>query len=220
MIKLKGSRIIAVLLVMISLFTVMPVTSFAAQTLTLDAISDILPGGAEVGFKDVPSAGGSERGLETIANVGVCLRKGEWIKYDISSLTPGVYQFTMSTGSTSQAFVKVSINDVVASSKATVKVSGSYTLQKDTKIDNVVVTGGKSILTIENVSDGAMYVKSLSFVDANLIKQKEAFLAQSRPYKMSYLPCIIEAENFDSGKSGVAYYDSDEGNVGYLRARW
>jgi len=211
--KCRSLKMMVLVLCMMLLCSFVP-TAYAATSITLDAEKDILPGGIDVGYSDNSAAGGSVRGLEVHNSFGVCLRNKEWLKYSISNLSPGQYQLVFHKSSTNPVSVKVTVNDTVAIEGATLRTTGSYSAMRDIVVGNINITEPRSVLTIENISSNAMYITDIKLTDAESIERRNAFLSQSRAYMMSYLPCVVEAENFDSGVSGVAYSDSDPGNLG------
>lgn len=212
MIKKKAARVIAFLVVFVLMCSNMVITSFASGSLIIDAVLDIRPGGDGVAFYDNPNEAGS-RGFEG-NSLGACLRNTEWITYSLSDLTPGTYRLNISTANTNSASFRISINDTVVFSKVGIPATGSYSKQVEKYIGDVEITEPNSVLKIENVSSSASYVKQISLIDPAEIAKKEAFLNQGRPYKLAFAPCTIEAENFDAGKNGEAYYDSDNSNAG------
>lgn len=108
----------------------------------------------------------------------------------------------------------VSLNDQVIFSKRTVRPSGSYNTMLEFTFGEVEITDKNSVLKIENTASSGMYLKEIKFVDMVMMAKKEAILKLPRPYKMSYLPCIIQAENYDVGASGVAFKDLEDVNSG------
>ena len=183
------------------------------SSLVLTAAPDIYPGGPGVGFVDNPDGGGSVRGLE-VSGQSIILRQNEWLKYDLSALTPGVYRMSILRSCTGTPSLTVSLNDQVIFSKRTVRPSGSYNTMLEFTFGEVEITDENSVLKIENTASSAMYLKEIKFVDMVMMAKKEAILKVPRPYKMSYLPCIIQAENYDVGVSGVAFKDSEDVNSG------
>lgn len=212
--KKKNFKLVALMLIMMVLSSLMPMTSFAATSLTLDTVANIMPGGMNVAYNDNASAGGSVRGLETSGSLGVCLRNQEFITYDISALDPGIYQMSVISSNTGVPQIKVSLDGEVIMPKVGIVVTGSYSTQKEFVMGDVEIKAGAKVLRLDNTANVAVYIAKIKFQDYASIQKRKAFLAQSRPYKMSYLPCIIEAENFDSGAQGIAYTDSDKGNIG------
>lgn len=212
--RIGSLKIVALMLCMVILCSFVPAMTYAATSLTLDAIDDVLPGGIDVGYNDNAAAGGSVRDLEASGTLGVCLRNKEWVKYDLSNLELGTYQLSFVKSSTSVVSAKISLNDEIAIPKASVKTTGSYNVQREIVVDSITITEPNTILTIENTGSNAMYLAEIKLMDYKTIAKRNAFLSQSRPFKMSFIPCIIEAENFDSGVSGVAYSDTDSGNIG------
>lgn len=211
--RCRSLKMMALVLCMMLLCSYIP-TASAAASLILDAVNDILPGGIDVGYSDNSSAGGSVRGLEVHNSYGVCLRNKEWIKYSMSNLSPGMYQLVFHKSSTNPVSVKITVNNTVVVGETTLKVTDSYSNMRDIVVGNINITEPGSVLMIENVSPNAMYILGIKLTDVKSIEERNAFLSQNRAYMMSYLPCVVEAENFDSGVQGVAYSDSDSGNLG------
>lgn len=76
------------------------------------------------------------------------------------------------------------------------------------------ITEGEKVLKIENTASAAVYIKEIKLTSLALIEKRAAMAKISRPYKMSFLSCIIQTENFDAGVSEVAYFDKDINNTG------
>ena len=211
--KLGFVKIMSLVLCMVLLFSFMPTMTFAANSANFRAAKDILPGGQGVGFSDVPDSGGSVRGLEASGD-SVCLRDSEWLKYDLSNLELGTYQLSIVAACKSPMTVTIMVNEETPLKKKVVKQTFDYNVYEETVIGEITITDPKSIMRIKNTGKNAGYISNIVLVSTEILEQKAALLNEERPYKMSYLPCIIEAENFDAGPSGVAYGDADEGNTG------
>jgi len=211
--KLGLSKILSLVLCVVLLSSFAPTMTFAAKSVVLSA-PQVITGGEGVGFSDNPDAGGSIRGLEVSSQTNVCLRQKEWLKYDLSSLDEGKYQMSIVRSSTGSPTLTISINDNVIFSKRSIRPTGSYNTYQEYIFGEIEITKGKNVLKIENTSSDATYINDIKFFDMAMIEKKAALLKVSRPYKMSYLPCIIQAENFDAGVSDVAFLENDIINTG------
>lgn len=100
--------------------------------------------------------------FETRGDVGgVCLRAGEWVEYDVSSLKDGAYEITARMASSYNVTFDVSLNNIKQTA-AGVLGSGSYTYLYDVKLGMVNVSESTTSLTITNTSSNALYYDYIS----------------------------------------------------------
>lgn len=152
--------------------------------------------------------------LEYTETMGICLRQNEWVKYKVSGLEKGEYQISLINSSTMPAYLSVSVNDDTAISKALCNPTGDYNIFDKHSLGRITIDSDEAVITIKNVDTNATYFKEIIFESYTVVKKREDFLSKERPYIMSFLPCVIQAENFDAGKNGDTYYDRDDVNSG------
>lgn len=152
--------------------------------------------------------------LEYTETMGICLRQNEWVKYKVSGLEKGEYQISLLNSSTMPAYLSVSIDDDAVISKALCNPTGAYSIYEQHSLGRVTIDSDEVILTIKNADANATYFKEIIFESYSVVKKKETFLAKERPFIMSFVPCVLQAENFDSGNNGITYFDRDDVNSG------
>lgn len=199
---------LALWLALSAVLTFLPMTVSAASVKTVSGSEYIQ--GHDVGFHDSSGDGA----IETAGTLGVCLRGEEWVSYKITGLDAGDYVFSLTTSNTNQAMVTISVNGEERIVKKKVAPTGSYLTLVESEIDVLHCDGDAFVLKVANASSTAFYVAGLKLESKAQKEKKDNFYKQARPYKMSYLPCILEAENFDSGAQGEAYSAHDEKNAG------
>ena len=100
--------------------------------------------------------------FETRGTVGgVCLRAGEWVEYDISSLKSGAYEIAARMANSMQVSLDVSLDNVVKTGTS-VAGSDSYTYLYDVKLGMVNISEDNTSLRITNTSSNALYYDFLS----------------------------------------------------------
>jgi hypothetical protein len=206
--KNKLRCIFAFVLILTMIMPAGAVTVSAADSMSV-SWDRYMTGGQGVGFYDSSSDGKIEAGVGS-----VCLRTEEWVKYSITGLDKGRYKFFVSTANTSTPVLRISINDETVLDKASVQPTGSYSLFLEQDIGVIDIAQESFEIKIENTGGAALYLQGFKFLSEEMIRKRAAFDSQGRPYIMSYLPCIIQAENFDAGLNGIDFLDMDKTNRG------
>lgn len=200
--------VLSLSLILSVVVSVLPLEASAASNVSLLAKDYIA--GHNVGFYD---SSGSNK-IETSGDLGVCLRESEWVAYKISGLEAAEYALSISRSCTNQVVASILIDDEAVLSKCVISPTGDYLKSLPTDIGTLSVTKGSFVLKIKNIGSSAFYLRDISIEKLSEKTKREEYKTQSRPYKMSFLPCILEAENFDYGTKNTAYFALDDKNSG------
>ena len=204
--SVKTLSLVLTMIMFVSCLGVFP--AFAATTKSI-LWSEYVRGGEGVGYHD-----SSEAGVIEYSNVtGICLRPTEWVKYEVSGLDAGEYYLTVLAANTGEFGISVEINGETVINKQVAPPTGSYSILKEHTYGEVKLDGGKFELKIIGMA-GAAYYRNIILEEKNEKVKKIAFESENKPYFQTYIPSMIQAENFDYGLPGVAYYDLDEQNQG------
>ncbi len=208
--KFRTFKMMALVLCMMLLCSMMPTMVFAADAMVVKG-ANVMPGGQDITYYDSAAAGVVESG----GGDTIVLRQGEWVKYSLAGLEPGEYMLSITHGCKAAVGYDITINDNdKIYSKKVIAATGAYLTFKEYEVGMVTIPNSDSTITIMDNSTSSVYFQQFKLISMKTVEKKAALAKQSRAYVMSYLPCIIEAENFDSGAAGVAYFDSDPGNMG------
>lgn len=206
---------------LVSLAAVMPAAAqaIAANTLpgTIEA-EDFDLGGNGSGYYD--TSGGNSGGAYRAGDVDIewCAegtydigwtRAGEWLNYTVSVGAAGSYNLDLRVSSARGGTIRVEFNGVDKTGSISVPVTGDWqswttvrktvALAAGTQVMRVVFETGSTNLNSISVAAGA-----------------GGGSGTAAPYGGSRwgIPGKVEAENYDTGGQGVAYYDATGGNSG------
>jgi hypothetical protein len=132
---------------------------------------------------------------------------GEWINYSIEvpEGEDGLYDFLFTFGSDPERINNKLYVDGELVATFNTGVTGNcwiYTVTDESQVHNVPLTAGSHYVTLEWGSGG-----NINFDKFEIVKAGTAQFAYNGPHTV---PCVVQAEDFDTGGLGVAYND-DEG---------
>jgi hypothetical protein len=134
--------------------------------------------------------------------------KGEWIRYTITVEETALYDIDclVSANENGSRF-HVSMNGTNLSGKLTIPVNAAFS---SVKAKNILINAGENYVDIR-ADEGNFNVDKLIF------RISESY--QGTSYKNHSVPGTIDAEDFDNGGQGVAYFDntptSNDGGYNY-----
>ena len=143
----KNIRIISLILTLAMLICAIPTLASATTAASFNPAKDIIPGGEGVGFIDNPDGGGSVRGLEATAST-VCLRNGEWLKYDLSGLDDGTYVLYITHSNTNAVSLSLTFGEEAVFPKSSINVTGSYSTYVQREIGKVTLNSLNKLLKV------------------------------------------------------------------------
>jgi endonuclease/exonuclease/phosphatase family metal-dependent hydrolase len=174
-------------------------------------------GGEGVAYHDTTSgnSGGQARAtdvdIETSSEGGYdvgWIAAGEWLNYTVTVQGAGSYSVQLRVASPGGASMHVGFNGP-ASVWSVVSIPATGGWQNWTTVTLPVTLGaGTQLMTLLFDTGG------MNLHDTNVTSTSSS--TASSPYSGSpvVLPGTIQAENFDNGDEGVAYYDTTPGNTG------
>lgn len=137
------------------------------------------------------------------------IEKGEWIRYTIYVEKAGLYDIDclVASGQGGSQF-HLSINGTNKTGNISVPNRGWNTWQTITA-ENILLQAGEQYLD--------MRADSRYYIDKFIFRKSAPY--QGTPYKTHNIPGTIEAEDFDNGGQGIAYFDNsptiNEGGYNY-----
>lgn len=197
----------------VSVFCAMPV--FAAKNKVTKMYYEYKEGGQGIGYYDSDTAKGVvEGGTKVAGSIGVCLRDTEWVAYDFEGMKAGRYVVSLKYSSRVVPAVAVAVNGETVIKPVTLENLGDYYAPEEIALGTVELKNGTNEIRLVSGSANAFYYLSLTIEREEDVLEREAYQSKSKPYFMSYIPCIIEAENYDVGMNGTDYFDIDNSNTG------
>lgn len=185
--------------------------------LTLEA-EDFNDGGSHYGYwdKDDANLGGNttyrgstgvdiESRANNVVNIGY-INEGEWLRYTITVAKAGLYDIDCIVASGNQGGGKfhLSVNGTNVSGDLIVPfTSADWNTWTTVTAKNIPLQAGEQYIELR--INGGFNIDKLKF-------RKSAPYAGTAYNGPHYVPGTVEAEDFDNGGTGVAYYDSDPTN--------
>ncbi len=171
--------------------------------------------GSHYGYwdKTTGNAGGKYRtdvNVDINSNGGVTyienMQKGEWLRYTINAEKAGNYDidFYVASGNADGKF-HVSVNGTKKSSEISVPNTGGWTTWQKVTVANIPLKAGEQYIDIR--INGAFNFDRMEIRNAQPYKGTP----YNGPHNI-YNNAVLEAEDFDNGGQGVAYYDTDDEN--------
>ncbi len=184
-------KTIGVLCAFCMLFTQVYLPARAVGSVITVQAKDVINQTEGDGFHDTSGNGT----LEFIGDNAVVFRPGEWLRYDVSSFSPGTYVLKAYAANTYVVSMQARVDGKTNISNAAIPSTGSYQTYAETILGNIYVPEGGLSLTIENNgANAATYFKyfTLEFVsEENLITSMK-----------------ITASGVIPGGQGIGYYDT------------
>lgn len=171
-------------------------------------------GGEGVAYHDSDSKGVVEGGNKVANSIGVCLRDTEWVSYDFTGVKEGRYVVFLKYSSRTVSAVGVGVNGETAIKPVTLENLNDYYTPKEVALGTVTLKNGTNEIRLVSGAANAFYYLSVTIEKEEDVLKREAYLNSQRPFFMTYIPAIIHAENYDSGKNNEAYFDIDKENTG------
>lgn len=203
--KALHMRVIGVLYCAVLLASLTPhFYTYAANPLQLPGIisaSQFDDGGEGVGH----SAGFSP--MRNTAVIGI--NAPQWLRYTVSVEKDGLYKAAVQYASLNgSSTMEISV-DGVAEFTADLLTTGSWTEKTQLELGSVHLTKGTHVLEVKMTIKGvSFYQLSFSYFDPNA--RVIDFASKTGAYRNHFLPCVIQAEDFDRD----AYASSDGKNDG------
>jgi hypothetical protein len=162
---------------------------------------------------DIESTGDSGGGH----NVG-WTRAGEWLKYTVNVAVSGTYRLetrvaNLGTG----ARLRVEVDGVDRTGPIAVPDTGGWQAWTTITTPGISLTAGQRIIRVvfdsTGSGGGAGNYNWFRFVEGTLTAP---VMPTTTPFggTAAVLPGFVQAENFDNGPQGLAYYDGSAGNSG------
>ena len=145
-------------------------------------------------------------------NIGYA-RPTEWLKYTVEVAASGTYNLTLRYAFVGTSTVmRVEVDDVDKTGPISVAGTGGWQSWRDVTVSGISLSGGTHVVKLVFVSAPT----GSASANVNYLQFTSSASATSTPYGGSPvpLPGLIEAENFDEGGPGVAYFDTTAGNSG------
>jgi len=216
----RRTKILTAFLV-VSLAAVMPAAAqaIAANTLpgTIEA-EEYDAGGNGSGYYD--TSGGNSGGAFRAGDVDIewCAegtydigwtKAGEWLNYTVSVGAAGSYNLDLRVSSTRGGTIRVEFNGVDKTGSISVPVTGDWQSWQTVR-KTVALAAGTQVMRVV-FETGSTNLNSISVAAGG-----GGGSGTAAPYGGSRwgIPGKVEAENYDTGGQGVAYYDATGGNSG------
>jgi len=141
-------------------------------------------------------------------------KTGEWLKYTVNVTAAGTYPLTLRVANAgSGATVHVEVDGVDKTGPIAVPNTGGWQIWQTTPPTNIAFTAGQHVIRLamdtSGSADGVGNYNWLQFGSSSPPPPGNTpFGGTPCP-----IPGTFEAENFDDGGQGVAYYDTSSGNV-------
>ena len=216
----RRTKILTAFLV-VSLAAVIPAAAqaIAANTLpgTIEA-EDFDLGGNGSGYYD--TSGGNSGGAYRAGDVDIewCAegtydigwtKAGEWLNYTVSVGAAGSYNLDLRVASARGGTIRVEFNGVDKTGSISVPVTGDWQSWQTVR-KTVALAAGTQVMRVV-FETGSTNLNSISVAGGG-----GGGSGTAAPYGGSRwgIPGKVEAENYDTGGQGVAYYDATGGNSG------
>jgi endonuclease/exonuclease/phosphatase family metal-dependent hydrolase len=197
----------------------------AAQTRSLPGTiqaEDFDSGGSGTAYRDTSSgnAGGQYRStdvdIETCAEGGYDVgwtAAGEWLNYTVNVAAAGTYTLELRVASSTGGSLYVHFNGVNETGTLAVPNTGGW--QKWTTIRKTVsLSSGTQPMKV-SFNSGSLNLNSLTLSSGTTTTTASSSGSSSAFGGVAYaIPGWVQAEDFDNGGKGVAYYDHTAGNAG------
>lgn len=213
------NKILALLCSALMIFSLFPNVALAASVININA-EDVMNGGQNVGYYD----SSADEKLETpwVADYSymVVLRANEWVKYEANVSEAGAYNVVLRYGKGVNG-----ISDVVFTNESTgesltggLDGTGSYTANMpDAVIGKMNFKAGKNVVTLTNPSE-SFYLDMI--IIEPIVDKSDVFdfSEKNGAYKKHFLPCVIEAEDYDKGAMGSKSSDGKNSGGKYRKS--
>jgi hypothetical protein len=143
-------------------------------------------------------------------------KTGEWLKYSVNVTTAGTYPLSLRLANAgSGATMHVEVDDVDRTGSISVPNTGGWQVWQTTPPMNISFTAGPHTLRI--AFDNQSSAGGVS--NCNWLQVGSSSSSPPSPGNTPFggtpaaIPGTVEAENFDHGGQGVAYFDTSTGNA-------
>lgn len=148
----------------------------------------------------------------------VVLRANQYVKYDINVSDDGLYDVNimLGRGESGKGYMTIASETSGTSVKGLIDNTGGYTNVEEFNIGQIQLKKGKNRIKV-SLDSGAIYLEQIKLSPPVDLSGLLDFSKSEGPYRKHYIPCDIEAEDFDIGVSGSLSEDGKNSGKVYRK---
>ena len=212
------NKILCFALSLCILLSFLPLNAFAASAFDINA-EDVITGGQNVGYYDSSESGTLETPWTSDRQYMVVMRAGEWQKYKVKIDNAGNYELVVLLGKGEGGNVSMTaLNETTGQTvEGIVGNTGSYIEDmEEFTLGEMTLKAGDNIIKLTLPAD-ALYLERISLVPVVEKGSTIDFSKNEGAYRTTYIPAIVEAEDYDVGLSGSLSADGKNNGKAYRK---